>query len=248
MRIENTPYEMLTEQERALTKAELDIVKWPDFMQRDAVEVQYWPNLIKDFAEYQFGIFETGDLVGIANTIPLSMDLDEPDYNDSGWDWAIKKGFSDKKAGLTPNVLCGLQIAIGDEHKGKGLSLHFIECMKVIARRNDLTAVILPIRPTLKHQYPLISMEDYVSWQNDDGQPFDPWIRTHVKAGGEIIKVCRRAMYITGTLEDWRQWTGLAFKTSGRYIVEGALVPVSADVYQNWAEYVEPNLWVRHEL
>jgi hypothetical protein len=33
-------------------------------------------------------------------------------------------------------------------------------------------------------------------------------------------------MTISGTLAQWREWTGLAFDTDGPVIVEGALSPV----------------------
>ena len=33
--------------------------------------------------------------------------------------------------------------------------------------------------------------------------------------GAEVVKVCPRAMTISGTLEEWRGWTGLPFDTSG---------------------------------
>ena len=45
-----------------------------------------------------------------------------------------------------------------------------------------------------------------------------------------------------------RSWTGLAFDHTGPVQVSGALAPVWCDVERNVAVYVEPNVWVRHDL
>jgi hypothetical protein len=82
----------------------------------------------------------------------------------------------------------------------------------------------------------------------EDGLPEDPWLRVHVKAGGKIIEVAPRSMVIAGTLDEWREWTGLPFDTTGDVVVPKALVPVHCDVRHNHAVYVEPNVWVRHDL
>jgi hypothetical protein len=78
--------------------------------------------------------------------------------------------------------------------------------------------------------------------------PADPWLRTHVRVGGRVLQVCPRSMVVPGTLAEWRDWTGLPFDTSGAVVVPGALVPVHCSVEQNHAVYVEPNVWVEHDL
>ena len=40
----------------------------------------------------------------------------------------------------------------------------------------------------------------------------------------------------------------MRFPESGRYIVPGALVPVTIDRRQNVRLYVEPNVWMRHPV
>jgi hypothetical protein len=82
----------------------------------------------------------------------------------------------------------------------------------------------------------------------DDGLPADAWLRIHVRAGARIVKVAPRSMTIPGTLAEWRDWTGLPFDTPGPVVVPGALVPVHCDPAQDMAVYVEPNVWVWHEL
>ena len=89
-------------------------------------------------------------------------------------------------------------------------------------------------------------MRDYVDMKRDDGLPVDAWLRTHVAAGGSIVKVAPYSMTIAGTIADWSQWTGRTFERSGEAEVEGALAPVLVSLEQNCAVYVEPNVWVRH--
>ena len=66
--------------------------------------------------------------------------------------------------------------------------------------------------------------------------------------GAEIVKVCPAAMTISGSLEQWRSWTDLPFDASGAVHVPGALAPVHVSVEHDHAVYVEPNVWMRHDL
>ena len=53
-------------------------------------------------------------------------------------------------------------------------------------------------------------------------------------------------MVVPGTLEEWREWTGLPFDETGPVLVPQALAPVHCDVEHGVATYVEPNVWVVH--
>jgi hypothetical protein len=55
-------------------------------------------------------------------------------------------------------------------------------------------------------------------------------------------------MTVSGSLEQWRRWTGLPFDTRGDVEVPGALVPVRCEPERGYAVYVEPNVWMRHAL
>lgn len=74
----------------------------------------------------------------------------------------------------------------------------------------------------------------------------DAWLRTHVRAGGEVVKIAHYSTTITGTLAEWSRWTEMVFDRSGGAEVKGALVPMLVSVEQNYGVYVEPNVWVRH--
>jgi hypothetical protein len=91
-------------------------------------------------------------------------------------------------------------------------------------------------------------MTGYITMMREDGLPADPWLRVHVRAGGQILRVAPASMVMVGSLADWRAWTGLPFDRSGDVIVPEALVPVHCDVEHDHAVYVEPNVWVEHDL
>lgn len=119
--------------------------------------------------------------------------------------------------------------------------------MKEIAKRNNLDFLIAPVRPTLKHQYPLLALEDYIQWKTSDLElPFDPWLRTHIKVGGKILKVCSRCMVTENKLENWEKWTGMRFLQSGEYIVPYTLNPIQVCLDSNKGIYIEPGVWMVH--
>lgn len=91
-------------------------------------------------------------------------------------------------------------------------------------------------------------MSEYAVRRRGDGLPEDPWLRTHVRAGAEVIGVASASWTIAGSLAEWRTWSGLPFDTDGPIDVPGALVPVRCDISGDVGVYVEPNVWVRHRL
>jgi hypothetical protein len=123
-----------------------------------------------------------------------------------------------------------------------------VERMAELAREHGFRDLIAPVRPSLKHRYPLARIERYVTWRRADGTHIDPWLRTHERLGGEILKVAPRSMTIPGRIAQWEDWAGMAFPESGTYVVPGALVPVEMDVEADRGLYVEPNVWMVHRL
>ena len=55
-------------------------------------------------------------------------------------------------------------------------------------------------------------------------------------------------MVISGTVAEWEEWTGMAFPESGDYVVPSALVPVQIDRERDEGRYIEPNVWMRHDV
>ena len=221
---------------------------WPAFMQHDAIVRKYWPKLYTHFLKFQFALFEHEKLVGVGNSIPLKWEGEYDQLPDTGIDWAMEKAKMDYDNNLGPNLLVGLQILINPDYKSKGISYQMLQIMKDLAKSADIKSVALPVRPTLKWKYPLISNEDYIGWKNESGEPFDPWLRVHTKSGGKIIRICKKSMNISGTIKEWEEWTGMEFQTSGEYVVDKALVPVKIDRDKDSGSYIEPNVWVVHDI
>jgi hypothetical protein len=119
-----------------------------------------------------------------------------------------------------------------------------IEGMRRVAREAGFPALIAPVRPTRKAEFPLIPMERYVAWTRGGGLAWDPWVRLHQRLGAELVEVCPASMIVTGSLEEWEGWTGLEFPEDGDYVVPGALVPVRFEGGRG--TYLEPNVWMRH--
>ncbi len=222
---------------------------WPEFMRHDPIAIRLWDDLFERFPDYQFALFDHSahQVVALANSVPLAWNADPALLPEEGWDWAFLQSVEDHAGGSAPHTLCGLQIAIVPDFQGRGLSSRMLQAMRSLAAEKELQRVIVPVRPSMKSRYPLTPMESYIAWRDDAGLPFDPWLRVHVRLGGEIVKVCHQAMRIVGSVSEWRAWTGIPFPETGQYVVPGALVPVAVDVEKDEGIYLEPNVWVVHQ-
>ena len=221
---------------------------WPEFMHHDPVAGEHWDGLFENFGEYQFAFLGPGGkrVVGIANSVPLAWDGSVENLPEEGWDWALIQSARDRGNGRVPKILCAIQISIHPQFQGRGLSTLLLREMLELARRRGLIQLIAPVRPSLKHRYPLTPMDSYIRWMDNAGMPYDPWLRVHVREGGRIVKVCHRAMQIVGSLSEREEWTGMRFPDDGSYVVPGALDPIRVDTGQNRGTYVEPNVWMLH--
>jgi hypothetical protein len=90
---------------------------------------------------------------------------------------------------------------------------------------------------------------------------FDPWLRKHLRLGGRIVKVAPNSMMVRGTPEQWARWTGVDFDLQKleqdpaclhsnyvNVVIPGGLVPVRYHKDEKIGVYIEPNVWVFHEL
>jgi GNAT superfamily N-acetyltransferase len=222
---------------------------WPEFMLHDAVANEHWHELLDRFPQYQLALHDTqvNRVAGMANSFPLRWDLPLEELPDEGWDWAFQEAVKNHQQGVAPNYHCAIQIVLRQEYQGQGLSRPMVEAVRAVTKTRRLRSLIIPIRPSEKSTYPLISLDDYITWETDEGFPFDPWLRVHVRAGARVIKVCHESKTIRGTRAEWEQWTGMKFPQSGRYIIDGALNPIEIDIEKDEGVYIEPNVWIVHE-
>jgi GNAT superfamily N-acetyltransferase len=219
---------------------------WPEFMYHDPLLDRLFGRVIAEYAEFHFYAWddERREVVGGGNAVPAAWDGDPASLLDGGIDAVVEARFGEEAP--APTVLCALQILIAPEYRGQGLSRRMIERMAEIGRTHGLDTLIAPVRPSLKHCYPLTPMDRYLSWRRPDGAHLDPWVRTHERLGAEIVKVAPESITVPGTVAEWEEWTELALPESGAYVVPGALVPVEIDRERDQGVYVEPNVWMVH--
>ena len=223
---------------------------WPEFMLHDPIADEYWHELFDRFEEYQFALMdrETNQMAAMGNSVPFYWDRDLTELPEGGWEWVFVKAVEDHKIGLRPNTQSAIQVAIHPNYQGQGLSTTMVKAMRSIGQSKGFETLVAPVRPNEKSKYPLISIDDYITWKTEDGMPFDAWLRVHVRVGAKIIKPCHEAMIIRGTCTEWEEWTKIKFPQSGHYTVPGALNPIEINIEQNHGLYVEPNVWIRHDL
>ena len=221
---------------------------WPQFIFHDVYANKRWRFLSQVFDAFQIYLCnEAGQPIAVGQTIPCVWDGTMADLP-VGWADSLVRGVDDYEAGRQPNTLVALEIAIQPEYRGQGVSYEMLNALRALAKRQGFQAIIVAVRPSMKSQYPITPMEQYVRWQQEDGAPFDPWLRAHWRCGAEILKIAHPSMVIEARVDQWEQWTGLKFPESGDYIIPDALVPIQIDRTMNIGLYIEPNVWVHHPI
>jgi GNAT superfamily N-acetyltransferase len=214
---------------------------FPEFLQHSPLG-RYWGRLYADFPAFQLVLLDGDEPVAEAHALPVPWDGTVAGLP-SGWDEAFELGMT---ADVEPSALSMLAIAVSPARQGQGLGSRMLDASRDAARAAGLAAVLAPVRPTLKDRYPLTPIESYLRWRRPDGSHFDPWLRLHERAGGELIAAAPESFVLEAPLSDWEAWTGMAFPADGAYIVPGMLAPL--EVRSGEGRHVEPNVWVCHEL
>jgi GNAT superfamily N-acetyltransferase len=216
---------------------------WDEFMYHDAVANVHWDRQYEEFPDLQLYLVDEDDrYLAESNAVPIPFGPDA--LPDEGWDAALEQAF----AGSPAVAVSAIAITVGVEHRGKGLSKTMLDGMRQAVAARGLTDLVAPVRPSLKHRYPLVPAHRYIEWRREDGKLLDPWLRVHEDAGARLVGVAPRSMRISGTVSEWQEWTQMVFPDSGAYVVPGALVPVDIDLEGERGVYVEPNVWMHHRI
>ena len=224
---------------------------WPTFMTKDPTGVFFYRHFEEFWPEFTLLAVdqETGRAVAKAHSVPLAFDGDiAGGLPENGWDWAIRTAALDRLSGAEPTVVSALEILVRPDLRGTGLSGIMLRAMRDNAARLGFRDLVAPVRPSGRSGRTTEPIDAYAFATRPDGLPVDPWIRVHVRAGGQVVNVAHTSMVTAGSLKQWRSWTGLPFDRSGAVDVPGALVPVHCDVDQDHAVYVEPNVWIHHRM
>jgi len=242
-----TPNDLNDYRDRA---GEISEATWPEFMLHDPIANENWHELFDLFSDYQFAMLdtETNHMAAMGNSLPFYWDQPLEELPEGGWDWVFLKAVEGHKNGVTPNIQSAIQIAIHPDYQNQGLSSRMVEAMRALGRSRGFKYLVAPVRPNQKSKYPLISIDDYIRWTNDEDLPFDAWLRVHARVGAKIIKPCHEAMTIPGSCAEWEEWTGMKFPQSGKYVIAGALNPIEIIIEKDEGIYIEPNVWLVHEI
>ncbi len=229
---------------------DIGIASWPEFMMHDSIANEYWHELFDRFSEYQFALLdtETNRMAAMGNSLPFHWDEELSALPEGGWDWVFVKAVEDHNNGVIPNIQSAIQIAIHPDYQSQRLSSRMVEAMRAIGQARGFKYLVAPVRPNQKSKYPLISIDDYIKWTNEEGLPFDAWLRVHARLGAKVLKPCHEAMVIRGTRAEWEEWTGMKFPQSGHYFIPGALNPMEMNIEGDKGVYVEPNIWMVHQI
>lgn len=222
---------------------------WPEYNLHGDVLNEHWGSLDEVFRDFQFVLHdeETDTILAQGHTIPCAWDGTVAGLP-AGIDGLIADGARLREEDGEPNALSALAIEIPPAHQRGGLSSTMIGAMNDIAARHGFRELIAPLRPTWKERYPLTPIGRYAGWTREDGLPFDPWIRLHVRLGAEILAPEPHSLRIAGAVAEWEEWTELPLPESGTYVFPHGLAPLEVDREADRAEYWEPNVWVRHRV
>lgn len=238
-----TVHSLATRPDLAAAQRELP-TSWPPFMLEDPTASLL--NLLPSrYPELQLVLLDGDTPIAKAHAIAFYWPGELAALPDTGWDWVIVRGVWDQRP---PNVVSALEIAIRPDRQGEGLSRLMVEAFRDAARSFGVRDLVAPVRPSRKAAEPDVPIAEYAARTRPDGLPTDPWLRVHARLGATILRPCPVSLTIPGTLAQWQAWTGLPFDRSGPVLVPGALVPVQVVAEQDYAVYVEPNVWMHHRL
>lgn len=218
-------------------------------MVKDPISDLYYHDVTDAYPEYVMVALDGDEVVARSFSAPFAWDGDpDTDLPAAGWDWVIQQSCLTRFSGTKPTIVSAVEITVQVERRGSGLAAQMLEAMRRNIARLGFRDLVAPVRPNGKPSFPDEPMAAYALRTRDDGLPYDPWLRVHVRAGGRIVRPAEASMTIPGTVAQWREWTGLPFDTAGPVNVPNALVPVQCDPDHGYAVYVEPNVWVHHKL
>jgi hypothetical protein len=219
---------------------------FPEFIGGDKEVHKYIARVRESFREYDLMLTDENDQPAATGWgVPIVW---SGDVSELPWSFAdvLRQSLEvhDDSAAADTFVICGA--VVHPSLKGSEAAASLLRALCDTAVAHHLAKVIAPVRPTLKHLYPLLDIDTYAAWMRSDGMPWDPWLRLHVRIGGEVIGLAREAQSMTDAVSRWEEWTGLELPVSGDYIIPKGMAPLRVDKTADLGTYVEPNIWVRH--
>jgi GNAT superfamily N-acetyltransferase len=216
---------------------------WPEYNHHGNHSPRYFGALMPTYADLQVLLVDErwDRVVARGRTIPFRWDGTLGDLP-AGIDGVGIRAITESGP---PNALSALAAEVNPAYQRSGVSTLLIKAMSAVARLHGFANLLAPVRPSWKDRYPLTPIDRYVEWRREDGLPFDPWLRTHERLSGKVLRCEQRSLEITAPIEDWEDWIGIRFPEDGTYVFPGGLAPL--DVSDGTGSYFEPNVWMIHE-
>jgi hypothetical protein len=208
---------------------------------------EYYAKLTEAYPEFQLCLVDedAGYPVAVATSVPFACSgLDA--LPQEGWDWLVETAARNRDE--RPNLLGALAVSVPAVHREKGYARVMIRSLLDLAQERKLDGVVVPVRPSAKVRHPWVPIAEYLSWTDEKGRPYDPWLRSHLSVGGKIVGPCERSMVVHEPIAFWENWSNQRFESSGAYPLEGGLAPVKIDLDRKTGTYEEPNVWVAYGL
>ncbi len=148
---------------------------WPEYNQHGEELNHNWAQLYDVFPEWQFMLVDPEAPKGQAilaegHTVPVVWDGTDEDLG-PGIDATIGDAFRLQAAGGRPTAVSAMAAEVPPRNQGRGLAPVMLRAMATLTREAGLAHLIAPVRPSLKHRYPIIPIERYARWTRDDVFP-----------------------------------------------------------------------------
>src|SRR4029079_3693870 len=134
---------------------------------------EFYDTLLETFDDLQLCLVEIAtDLpVALVNCVPVPCQKALDSLPQEGGDWLVETGGTAN--GEDANVLGALAISVPESERGKGYATRIIRELRELSERRGFDAVIAPVRPTAKCDYPRVPIGEYVGWKDAQGRVFD---------------------------------------------------------------------------
>jgi GNAT superfamily N-acetyltransferase len=219
--------------------------RWPVWIDADAVATRHLPRVREAFGDLEVALLVDDVLVAAAWGVPVVWNGTVADLP-RGYSDALVRAVADLDAHSEVDTLVVCAAQVRPDRTGTGLASDVLTALCEAGRSRGLHQVIAPLRPTGKHRHPSTPIGEYTAWARPDGLSLDPWLRTHQRMGAHVLATTEVSQAFTGTVQQWRAWTGESLLVSGAHVVPDALAPLHVDLDADLATLVEPGVWVRH--
>lgn len=143
---------------------------FPPFITADPVAHAYIERVFECFGKYNIALIDTTEdkLTASGWGVPIRWTEEVTDLP-SGYTDALRRAIRESETKIQPNTLVICAGIVNPTLARKGLAGELIIALKGLAVASNLSHVIVPLRPTLKHRYPLTPIETYSQWVRPDG-------------------------------------------------------------------------------